>query len=186
MNLTVTGRHMEMTDALKSYVENGLTKLRHHFDRVIDANVILTVEKHRHIAEINLHANGIRIHGKESSSDMYASVDAVLTKLDKQIRKYKDRINRHQPRVAKEERGYEHQIIEVMPPEPEAQPETAPVLRVVRREKVAMKPMTVDEAAMQLELVDDSFLVFSNANTQQVNVIYAREDGTYGLIEPEF
>jgi putative sigma-54 modulation protein len=176
---------MEMTDALKSYIEGGLGKLRHHFDRVIDANVVLSVEKHRHIAEINLHANGIRIHGRESSSDMYASVDAVLGKLDKQIRRYKDRINRHQPRTAKEARNYEHQIIEVAT-EADRTQETVSQHRVVEREKVPLKFMGVDEAAMQLELIDDTFLVFSNAETQQVNVIYAREDGTYGLIEPQF
>lgn len=189
MNVTVTGRHMEMTDALKTYVEGGLRKLRTHFDRMIDADVILTVEKHRHIAEINLHANGIRIHGEESSSDMYASLDAVLAKLDRQIRKYKDRINRHQPRTAKEARNYQHQIIEMMG-EAEApvveQEEDQLHHRVVRHEKIAMKPMSVDEAAMQLDLVNENFLVFSNAETQQVNVIYAREDGTYGLIEPQF
>jgi len=187
MNVTVTGRHMEMTDALKTYVEGGLRKLRTHFDRMIDADVILTVEKHRHIAEINLHANGIRIHGEESSSDMYASLDAVLAKLDRQIRKYKDRINRHQPRSAKEARNYQHQIIEMMPEQETPEVEQEEVLhRVVRHEKLAMKPMTVDEAAMQLDLVNENFLVFSNAETQQVNVIYSREDGTYGLIEPQF
>jgi putative sigma-54 modulation protein len=174
-----------MTDALKTYIDTGLRKLRIHFDRAITADVVLAVEKHRHIAEINLHANGIRIHGKESSSDMYASVDAVLAKIDKQIRKYKDRINRHQPRTAKELRDYHHQVIEFVP-EAEEPDETPATHRVVLREKLAMKPMSVDEAVMQLELVDDRFLVFSNADTQEVNVIYAREDGTYGLIEPQF
>ena len=188
MNVTMTGRHMEVTDALKLYVNNGLTKLRQHFDKVIDVDVVLAVEKHRHIAEINLHANGIRVHSKESSSDMYASVDAVLGKLDRQIRKYRERINRHQPRNIREPRDYNHQVIDF--DEEMVHPDTAmPVERrhrVVLHEKLAMKPMSVDEAVMQLELVDDTFLVFSNADTQQVNVIYARDDGTYGLIEPQF
>jgi putative sigma-54 modulation protein len=183
MNLSVTGRHVEVTDALKSYVEGGLTKLRTHFDKVIDANVVLSVEKHRHIAEINLHANGIRIHGKESSSDMYASVDAVLGKLDKQIRRFKDRINRHQPRVSKEETNYSHEIIQALE-DKELADGNGSKHHVVMREKLPVKPMSVDEAVMQLELVDDPFLVFTNADTRQVNVIYAREDGTYGLIEP--
>jgi len=188
MKVTITGRHMEMTDALKSYVENGLGKLRNHFDRVIEANVVLSVEKHRHIADINLHANGIRIHSTESSSDMYASVDAVLAKLDKQIRRYKTRINRHQPRTPKESLAYQHEIIEMVEPEPPEEGE-APGERthhVVLHEKLPMKPMSVEEAVMQLDLLDESFLVFSNATTQQVNVIYARDDGTYGLIEPQF
>ncbi len=186
MNLTLTARHMDMTDALKSYVEGGLQKLRRHFDRVIDADVVLSIEKHRQIAEINLHANGIRIHGREASSDMYASVDAVMTKLDKQIQKYKERINRHQPRTAKEERGYKHEVIELVPEAETAAGAVPATHRVIRREKISMKPMSVEEAAMQLELVDDNFLVFSNAETLQVNVIYSRDDGTYGLIEPQF
>ncbi len=185
MNLTISGRHMEMTDALKSYVEAGLGKLKVHFDKVTTADVVMAVEKHRHIAEVTLHANGIQIHGKETSSDMYASVDAVLAKIEKQVRKYKDRINRHQPRTAKEARDYHHQVIEVVP-ESEQAAEDDLQHRVVQREKLAMKPMSVDEAVMQLDLIHDSFLVFSNADTQQVNVIYAREDGTYGLIEPQF
>jgi len=183
MNLMVTGRHIEVTDALKSYVEGGLRKLRTHFDKVIDADVVLSVEKHRHIAEINLHANGIRIHGKESSSDMYASVDAVLGKLDKQIRRFKDRINRHQPRLSKEDANYHHEIIQAVEDE-EVTDEEARKHYVVMREKIPVKPMSVDEAVMQLELVDDQFLVFTNADTRQVNVIYARDGGTYGLIEP--
>jgi len=179
---------MEMTEPLKSYVHGGLEKLRSHFDRVIDAQVVLSVEKHRHIAEINLNANGIRIHGKESSSDMYASLDAVLIKLDRQIRRYKDRINQHQPRPTKEQRNYQHDIIEVVHEEAEVGEKPQPPSRhtVALHEKVSMKPMSVDEAIMQLELVDDKFLVFANAETQQVNVIYARDDGTYGVIEPQF
>lgn len=158
-------------------------KLRKHFDKVIDVNVVLDVEKHRHIAEVNLHANGIRIHGKESSSDMYASVDAVMVKLDKQIRRFKDRINQHQPRLSKEEMNYNHEIIQALG-ESEDTEDSAKKHHVVLREKIAVKPMSVDEAVMQLELVDDRFLVFTNADSRQVNVIYAREDGTYGLIEP--
>jgi len=188
MRVTITGRHMEVTDALKAYVENGLGKIRGHFDKVIDVDVVLDVEKHRHIAEINLHANGLRVHSRESSSDMYASVDAVLHKLDKQVRKYKDRINRHQPRHAKEARDYQHHVIELVSEDQDSETgeKALPTHRVVRREKLTMKPMTVEEATMQLDLVDDSFLVFFNAETQQVNVIYARDDGTYGLIERQF
>lgn len=188
MKIAISGRHMDVTDALKAYIGNGLEKVRSHFDKVIDADVVLSVEKHRHIAEVNLHANGIRIHGKESSPDMYASVDAVLEKLDKQVRKFKDRINRHQPRTAREARDYHHNVIELIEGLHDAEVEDQEQVShiVVKREKLAMKPMSVDEAAMQLELVDDRFLVFSNSDTQQVNVIYARDDGTFGLIEPQF
>jgi len=190
MQVTITGRHMEVTDALKTYVQNGLEKIRRHFDKVIDVDVILDVEKHRHIAEINLHANGLRVHGKESSSDMYASVDAVLQKLDKQVRKYKGRINRHQPRHAKEAKAsndYHHNVIELTHGDDGGDDgEPMSTHRVIRRETLTMKPMTVEEAMMQLDLIDDSFLVFLNAETQQMNVLYQLPDSTYGLIERQF
>ena len=153
MNVNITGRHMEMTDALKSYIEGGLGKVRSHFDQVIDVDVVLTVEKHRHIAEVNLHANGIRIHGRETSSDMYASVDAVLAKLDRQVRRHKEKINRHQPRKVIEGQDYHHNVIEV-DHNVEVQEGAEEMVRhhVVLREKLPMRPMSVDESAMQLDL----------------------------------
>lgn len=190
MNTTITGRHMEMTDALRAYIENGLKKVETHFDKVIDADVVLSVEKHRHIAEVNLHANSIRIHSREVSTDMYASVDAVMEKLGKQIRKFKDRINRHQPRRVREARSYGHVII-AMDAEGGngrelATDEKSYAHHVVEHEKVPMKPMSIDEAVMQFELVEEPFLVFLNADTSRVNVLYARDNNAYGVIEPEF
>ena len=188
MNLTITGRHMEMSDALKAYIENHVKKLKVHFERVIDIDVVLDVEKNRHIAEVNLHANGVRIHSKESSLDMYASVDAVMSKMEKQVRKYKDRINRHQQRPERPDLSYSHAIIGMNPDNGDHEVETQEqqVHHVVLREKLPMKPMTVEEAVMQLDLVEEPFIVFSNAETSQVNVLYAREDRTYGLIEPAY
>lgn len=191
MNVTITGRHMEMTDALKHYIEGALGKVTAHFEKVIDANVVLDVEKHRHIAEINLNANGMRIHGKEATDDMYASVDAVIAKIDRQVLKYKDRINRHQPRTAKEARQYQHAILSVGAatngaPAHEAEEGEDYKHREITRESLNMKPLSIDEAIMQLELVDDLFLVFIHADTSNVNVLYMHKDGTYGLIEPQF
>lgn len=185
MNVHITGRHLDVTDALKAHVGSGLEKLRGHFDKVIDANVVLSVEKKRHIAEITLLANGIRIHGKESSDDMYVAVDAVLAKLDKQIQRFKGRINRHQPRKAERERMYQHHVLAYEEGSGNGEMHERPH-RIIEREELSMKPMSVEEATMQLELAGDEFLVFSNADTQQVNVIYARKDGAYGLIEPQF
>lgn len=192
MKVMITGRHMEMTDALKAYVENSLGKVKAHFDKVIDVDVVLDIEKHRHIAEVNLHANGIRIHSRESSSDMYASVDSVIDKIEKQVRKYKDRIIKHKPRHAKEERGYDHSIIEVEA-ELAAVAEAAVAAgteetlrhRVIKEEMRPIKPMTVDEAVMQLELVEEPFLVFLNVATDQVNVLYKRGQDMFGLFGPQ-
>ena len=188
MQLEISARHMELTDALKGHVTTRLEKIRVHFDRVIDANVVLSVEKHRHVAEVTLHANGIRIHGKESSQDMYTSVDAVVEKLERQIRKYKDRINRYTPRKGEDTLAFADEVFESGDVEEEPEPtfETASQHRVIRREKLPMKPMDIEEASMQLELAEEPFIVFSNVETQQVNVMYARNDGTFGLIEPQF
>jgi len=188
MKVTVTGRHMELSDALRNYIENGLQKLEAHFDKLTDANVVLDVQKHRHMAEVTLNANGVRIHGREVSADMYASVDSVINKLDKQVRKYRERINRHQPRASISQ-DYGHAIYSLNEgngQEPAEESTPANLHREIHREKLPMKPMNVDEAVMQLDLVDEPFLVFSNADTARVNVLYARDDGTYGLIEPDF
>jgi len=177
---------MEITDALRDHVESGLKKLKTHFDRIIDANVVLSVEKHRHIAEITIHANGIRIHGKESTDDMYRSVDAVVEKLDKQITKYKSRIKRYQARKTKELLEYQKNVIALEEESVSAAEEEPKPPRIIHREKLTMKPMSVDEACMQLELANEPFLVFLNAETQQVNVVYPQENGTFVLIEPPF
>jgi len=184
MNLNLSGRHMEITDAIRVHVEAGLQKVKRHFDKVIDAKVILTIEKHRHrqTAEINLHANGLRINAKESSPDLYQSFDAALGKIERQVTRHKDRIHRHQPRTARETREYHHHIVQFGPAEDQApaQPEI-----VVVREKLHLQTMTVEEAAFQLGLVEDDFILFSNADTHEVNVVYERGDGTYGVIEAQ-
>lgn len=187
MNVHITGRHMEVTEALRGHINEGIGKLSSHFDRVIDVNVVLDVEKHRHIAEVNLLANGLRVHGKESSLDMYASVDAVLHKLERQCLKYKHRINRHSPRPADGEISYDHAIIA---PATNGEAAATPAEEQkghheVKRETRATRFLTVDEAVLQLELTEDPFLVFTNSDTTQINVMYKRNDGTFGLIEPQ-
>lgn len=192
MKVSISGRHMDVSDAMRQHVESGLDKIRSHFDKVTHADVVLTVEKHRHIAEINLHVNGAYIHGKESSNDMFSAMDKVLTKIDKQVQKYKDRITRRQPRTAREARSYSHNIIELMPeiaPAEDVEMVAAEMdederHRVVLREKLPALPFTVREALAELKLSNDDFFAFENAETQQLNVIYARDDGTFGLIEP--
>ena len=188
MNITVTGRHMEMTDGLKNHIESSLGKISSHFDKVIDADVVLDVQKQRHIAEVNLNANGVRIHSKEDSADMYTSVDAAIAKLDRQVLKYKKRINRHKPRNAKEARLYNHIVFKPGHENGTSNgvEEEVPKHREVTHESLTMKPMLLDEAVMQLELANDLFLVFVNVETSQLNVLYKHKRGTLGVIEPQF
>ncbi len=184
MNLTIAGRHVEITDAIRGHVETGLQRVKRHFDKVIDANVILSIEKHRHrqIAEINLHANGLRINAKESTPDLYSSIDAALNKIERQVTRHKDRIRRHQPRTARETREVHHHVIEFGPEQAHETTEQ----KITHREKLPLQTMSVEEAAFQLGLVEDDFIMFCNAETHQVNVVYERGDGTYGVIEPQF
>ncbi len=192
MNIKITGRHMEMSDALRSYIENSLNKLTRYFDKITSAEVILDVEKSRHICEINLNVNGMRVHSKEVSPDMYASVDSVIEKLDRQIRKFKDKIKTHKPRKYEDTKKYKHVILQVKEEEPEEEVEAevkeGPLIphEIVHREHITLKPMTVDEALMQIQLLEEPFLVFMNVETSQVNVLYPRGNNTYGLIEPQY
>ncbi len=188
MNVSISGRHMEVTEAMRDHVESGLLKIREHFDRVIDVKVVLSVEKRRHMAEINLHANSLQINAKEESDDMYASIDSALQKIERQVTKHKGRIQRHQPRTQRESREVEEEAIEIAGGEDGSAPggDGTDTRQVVHREKVPLKALSVEEAVLQLDLLEDSFLMFSNVETQQVNVMYSREDGTYGLIEPQF
>ena len=187
MQVSVAARHMDLTDGLRDHVERALEKVTSHFDRVTDADVVLSVEKHRHIAEITLKApNGLRIHSSESTDDMYSSVDAVVEKLDRQARRYKDRLTRFHARTPEPSTGdYHHDIIEFEENGSSTAVELRPH-RVVVRKQLPMRPMTADEAAMLLDLGDDEFLAFQNADTLRMNVIYKRHDHTFGLIEPQF
>ncbi len=183
MNISIATRHTELTPALKGHVEDSLHKIRDHFDRVIDADVVLSVEKRRHIAEINLHANGLRINAKDASDDMYSSVDAAINKIDRQVLKHRDRIKRHQPRTSREARSYSHHVLDFDGVETDVE-ESRPGNRVIVHENVPIKPMSVEEASLQLDLVEDLFLVFENADSGRVNVVYKRADLKIGHIEP--
>lgn len=188
MKLSITGRHIDVTAGLRERVESGIDKLTTHFEHVTSVDVVLSVEKRRHIAEINLHINGAHIHGKESSTDMYLSMDAVLAKVEKQVQKYKERIRRRHPRTAREARSYAHHIIELLPQSGEESEGRAAAgednHQVVLREKIPVHPLTIDEAMEELDKSEDAFMAFTNAQTSQFNVLYSRGDGTFGLIEP--
>jgi putative sigma-54 modulation protein len=144
----------------------------------MDGHVTLTVQKFRQIADVVINANGIRIAGQESHEDMYAAIDLVMDKIERQVKKYKDKIRSHKP-VQGREIHWRRDIYE-----PESfEDDSEPV--VVRTDNYQVKPMSVDEAAMQMDLSQQEFLVFNNASTQTVNVIYRRKDGNYGLIVPQ-
>jgi putative sigma-54 modulation protein len=187
MSMTIAGRHVDITPGLRSHVEQKLEKLSEHFEKDFRADVVLCVEKNRHTAEITVHLNGLHVHGRETSEDMYSSVDNVFEKLEKQVRKYKNRISKAKSRERMPLHELEHHLLELTEPLEDEVPETdTPVAahRIIEREPMEVNPLTVDEAVLQLELRDYDFLVFSNSDSGKVNVVYKRSDERYGLIVP--
>ncbi|MBD3308517.1 ribosome-associated translation inhibitor RaiA [candidate division KSB3 bacterium] len=180
MQITLTGRHFEITDPLRQHIDNKMSKLDRYVNGITDVHVVLSVEKHRHIAEINLQVHGNLIRGLEEKHDMYQAVDAAIDKLERQVKRFKDKETDHKGRLGTKGSN----LIAAQHQQQDAPPTAAP--KVIRSKKFAVKPMSVDEAAMQMALVQDDFLAFLNSDTDQMNVMYKRSDGNYGLIEPEF
>ena len=177
----VTGRHLQITEAISDYVTRKIESLHLDYPKIIEAHVILEVEKYRHSAEVVLIcSNHITIEACEETTDMYAAIDAVTDKVARQMRKYKTRLMRkHRPRKDIVQHLDEH----VLHPEPVEENEHHEHA-VVSTERVPLKPMFVDEAVLQLEMSRRQFLVFLNARNSRVNVLYRRKSGDFGLIEP--
>ncbi len=183
MQITVTGRHFEITEPLREHIENKITKLGRYLEGITDVHVVLSVEKHRRLAEIILHqAHGKPIRGLEEKHDMYLAVDAVIDKIERQVRRHKDKETVRKGRTGSKEIALIES--EAVIDEGAAEPTKHP--RVIRSQKMAIKPMSIDEASMQMGLSENDFLAFLNSETDQMNVMYRRRDGNYGLIEPEF
>jgi len=188
MNIVINGRHVELTEALNNYVREKFSKLANYFEHIIEIDVTLSVEQaknkeDRQTVDVTIWANGAVLRASESSFDMYASVDLVLDKLERQIVKYKEKLKDVPRRTAhqKREREATHTVLSLSEKFSDANEP-----KIIRTKKFALKPMFADEAAMQLELLGQDFVVFSNAQTSEVNVVYRRNDGNIGLIEPHF
>ena len=172
MQLNVTFRHMEPADELKEYVEQRFKKLKKYADSPMKINVVLSVEKFRNSAEVVISGDGIRAAAKEEHQDMKAAIDLVSDKIEKQLKKYREKL------VNK--RGSEPTAPAT--PQPAMEGQEADFL--IHVEKIESKPMTVEEAVEQLQLQGSTFFAFLNADTNRVNVVHWRKDGTLGLIEP--
>jgi len=174
MNINIRGKHIELTDALKEYVIKRVGKLEKYSDEFVDVQVTLLVERDRHRVEVTAPLHGMILRGEEETEDMYSSIDMVVEKLERQIEKYRTKINKrlrskvlkdHEPRAA------------VLSDEPREE--------IVRNKKFNAKPMSVEEAIMQMNLIGHTFFVFTNAETQEMNVVYVRNNGDYGLLQPQ-
>jgi len=179
MQVNITFRNMFATDALRNHVTEKLSKVvDKYLDKVTEAHVTLSLERYLHHADINLHAGHFHVRGKEKSEDMYASIDIACDKIERQLKKYKDRLKNHRPAHvhAREPVRVRYEIFapsptDGLPPE------------VVRSNEFLAKPMSVEEALMQMDLLNNDFLVFTRPDSRDVNVVYRRKDGGYGLIQ---
>lgn len=179
MEINVRGKNIEATPALVDYANKKLSKLEKHFEKSTDAQVVLSVIREEHIVEVTLNLNGLILRGEESTGDMYASIDMVVDKLERQVKKYKTRMNKSMRQRGMRIISEKHAAIEAE----ERMEEDAP--KLVRTKRFSLKPMTVEEAILQMDLLGHNFFVFGNADDDAVNVVYKRKDGDYGLIEPE-
>jgi putative sigma-54 modulation protein len=183
MRLQVKGRHIDVTDSLFQYAERKLGKLARHLSDESRCELELIVEHNpsiseNQVAEATVWTKGPVLRARESSTDMYASIDLVSEKLERQVKRYREKRTRRQA----EHIAHHHQPqdestpVATLPEEDEAM--------IVKTKQFNMKPMTDEEALLQLELIGHDFFVFVNADSDEVNVIYKRRDGNYGLIEP--
>jgi len=178
MKFIVSGKNIEITEALRNKTVKKLGKLEKFFNPGTDVYVTMSVEKNRHIVEVTIPFNGVVIRAEESSGDMYASIDMVIDVLEGQIRRHKTRLKKRLYNGAIKAEYFE----QINKQEGEEEQE----FKVVRSKKFAIKPMTVEEAILQMNLLGHQFFVFTNADNEETNVVYKRKDGNYGLIEPEY
>ena len=175
MELTVTFRHLEPSDALREYVTDRIARIEKYLGNTAEVHIILSHEKRANIAEAIVHANRATITAKEQHEDnMYASIDLVLDKIERQVKKHKDKISSH-----KEHTKAMHNIYSA------EQPAASREQSIVKAESVSIKAMSVESALVQIGQNNEEFFVFKNIDTENVNVLYRRRDGDFGLIEPE-
>ena len=179
MQISVTFRHMEVSNPIRDYAEEKISRAKKFIDEPIDAQVVLSVAKKiRHKAEVMLVAKGITIKGSEETDDMYAAIDAVVDKIERQLKRYREKLKAHKPLTGKERRVkktvFAAEGIDAGHSDPE----------IIRTDSFVVKPLAVEEAVMQMDLLHKDFLVFTDAGTEEVNVVYRRKDGNYGLIVP--
>jgi putative sigma-54 modulation protein len=182
MQVSVTFRHVDSSDPLKEYAVDKTERLAKYLLEPVEVHWVLSVEKIRHTAAATVTANGLRIKAQEETADLYSAIDGVLDKLENQVRKHKEKLKDHHRQENVEVEAGAMAAEEGASDEGDSTLEAGPS-RVVTTKNVFIKPMSVEEATMQMEVAENNFLVFTNSSTNNVNVLYSRKDGNYGLIE---
>lgn len=208
MQLNITFRQFGASDSLKEYAREKVERVTKYLDRAGEAHVVLSLERHLHHADITIHSGSWVLRGKDKSENMYASIDLAMDKIESQLRRYKEKLKNHHGRERVHHRQglvaqlkVRHKILELPeelqeaeaaePAAPvQAAPEPAPASpppqaapRVVRSTDITVQTLSVDEAVMQMDLMNNDFYIFQNAATHEVCVVYRRKDGQLGLIE---
>ena len=182
MKINVVFRHMDQSDAVREYAVDKLSKIKKYLDGPLDVNVVLSVEKIRQIAEVMFNINGFIVKGKEEAGDMYAAIDLVSNKIGRQVKRYKSRLRQRKGLPGIDESSLTSVSVDILSVDHDQEDSTP---EIIKRSNLLVKPMSPDEAIMQLNLMDNNFHVFRDESTDRINVIYRRDDGNYGLIEPQ-
>lgn len=177
MNFIISGKNIDVTPGLKSCIEQKLGKLERYFTPETEIIVTLSVEKERQKIEVTIPVKGHIIRSEQSSNDMYVSIDLVEEVIERQLRKYKNKL------VARNQEGsnFKQDFFESEDTSSEDDE-----IKIIRTKRFGIKPMFPEDACIQMDLLGHDFYVFFNAETEEVNVVYKRKNGTFGLIEPEF
>jgi len=211
MQFNITFRQFGASDSLKEYAREKVERVNRLLDRAGEAHVVLSLERHLHHADITIHSGAWVLRGRDKSDDMYASIDLAMDKIERQLRRYRDKLKTHHGRERVHHRQdlvnhlkVRHAVFEVPDTEelaasaerpavggaepPKATPVVsavaAPATRVVSSTQLTVKPLSVDEAVMQMNLMNNDFYVFHNVESDALGIVYRRKDGQYGLIEP--
>jgi len=176
MQVTVIGRHIEATDALKQYATEKFNRLEKYLPKSVQVVVTLSVvKKVHHIAEASIKSNGLLIQASEETAEMYSAIDLLVEKIERRARRYKEKLVDHKHQSGKTE------SVETAP---ESYHPEERIPRIIKTKRFDLKPMLPEDAVMQMELLDKQFYIFANAGSGHINVIYKRKDGNVGLIEP--
>jgi putative sigma-54 modulation protein len=180
MQVNITFRHLDPTDALKAHVRERVEHVQRYIDRPSEVHAVLHVENLDHHAELTIKAGRFLLRGTARSQDMYASIDAAAERIERQLKKHKEKLHDHKVNGSAADLApvdVRHDVLDIL------EHPDRPSHRVVKSTQFQAKPMTLDEAILQLDLLDANFYVFQNARDRAINVVYRREDGNVGLIE---
>jgi putative sigma-54 modulation protein len=175
MQITITARHFELTNAIRDYVESACEKLDKYFDQIINLHVILTLDNTRNICEISLHASKFSLQSESEENDMYLAIDTTVDRMENQLKKLKDKVTDHKKKSLSENSGFSRTSLYRREDSER---------KLIKTKKVIPEYMTTDEAVDKLDDTKDYFIIFKNVETDKINVLVKKDEDHYKLLEP--